>query len=93
MHCIRPNDFLLWGVEMTTFFIIIAIVVLLVVAVLIFFLGKNRKDNRLTPLAGVAFAFVISGILFSENQYVSYSLMGVGVILAVIDIFIRSKNK
>lgn len=66
-------------------YILIAIVVLLVVAVLAFVLGHREPHARLTPLAGLAFGFVVAGILFGENQLVGYGLMGIGVILAVVD--------
>jgi len=74
---------------MSEIYILIAIIVLLVIAVLVFLTGK--KQNRLTPLAGLAFAFTIAGIIFSDNRSIGYSLIGIGVILAVIDIFRRSK--
>jgi hypothetical protein len=73
--------------------IAIAIVAVAIVALLVFFVGKGKKVNRLTPLASLAFAFVVSGIIFGEERIIGYSLLGVGVILAVVDIFNRSKNK
>ncbi|HSG43279.1 MAG TPA: hypothetical protein VLA72_09000 [Anaerolineales bacterium] len=75
-----------------TAYIAIAIVALAIVAILVFVLGGNKQDNRLTPLAGLAFGFVIAGIIFTNDRLISYGLMGVGIILAVIDIF-RSKRK
>lgn len=39
----------------------------------------------MTPLASSAFTFVFAGILFGENRLIGYSLMGVGIILALID--------
>ena len=51
---------------------------------------NNRKENRLTPMAGLAFGFVLAGILFGDDRLIGYGLMGVGVILAVIDIVKRS---
>ena len=74
-------------------FIALSIAVLAIVALLVFFIGKRRKENRLTPLAGLAFGFVLAGILFGNDRLIGYSLLGIGVILAVIDIFNRSKSK
>jgi amino acid transporter len=74
-------------------YIILAIIVLLIVAALVFFVGKNKSNNRLTPLAGLAFGFILAGILFGENRILGYSLLGIGVILAVIDIVIKAKRK
>jgi hypothetical protein len=74
-------------------YIILAIIVLLIVAALVFFVGKNKSNNRLTPLVGLAFGFILAGILFGENRILGYSLLGIGVILAMIDIVIKAKRK
>ncbi len=71
-------------------YIAIAIVVLAVIAGLVTFAGR-RKEKRLTPLASLAFAFVLAGILFSQERWLSYGLLGIGVILAVVDIFRKGK--
>lgn len=72
-------------------YIVISIVVLAVIALLVFVVGKKGRGQRLTPLASLAFAFVLAGILFGENRLVGYGLMGVGVVLAIVDIFNKSK--
>ncbi|MGD1992461.1 MAG: hypothetical protein PVI59_04630 [Anaerolineae bacterium] len=74
-------------------YIALSIGVLAVIVVLVFLLGKSRKENRLTPLASLAFAFTMAGIIFGENRLVGYSLLGVGLILAVIDILNKSRSK
>jgi len=74
-------------------YIVIAIVVLAVIVLLLFVVGKMGKRERLTPLAGFAFACILAGILFGDNRLVGYGLMGVGVILAIIDMFNKSKTK
>jgi hypothetical protein len=74
-------------------YIAASIAVLAVIALLVFVVRKNRQENKLTPLAGIAFGFVLAGILFSEDRLIGYGLMGVGVILAVFDMFKRSKSK
>ena len=73
--------------------IAVTIVALAVVAFLVFFVNKNREKNRLTPLASLAFAFVLAGIFFGDDRFIGYGLMGVGVLLAVIDIFNKSQNR
>jgi hypothetical protein len=72
-------------------FIAVSIAVLACIAVLVFFIGKSRKENRLTPLASLAFGFVLAGILFGDDRLIGYSLLGIGVILAVIDTLKRSE--
>jgi len=74
-------------------YVLISIFALAVIAILIFFERRKKAENRITPLAGVAFAFVVSGILFGENRLVGYSLMGIGVLLAVAELFQRSRSK
>ncbi len=73
-------------------YIVVAIVALAVVTVLLVVLGKGRLKNRITPLAGFAFAFIVAGAVFGENSFIAYSLMGVGVLLALVDMFRRSRQ-
>lgn len=70
-------------------YIVVSIVVLAIVAILVFVVSKGKRENRLTPLAGLAWGFVLAGILFGDDRLVGYGLMGVGVILAIIDIVMR----
>jgi hypothetical protein len=74
-------------------YIAITIVVLAIIALIMFFVKKNKKDKKLTLLASFAFGFVLSGIVFSDDRLIGYSLMGIGIILAVIDIIKQSKKK
>lgn len=73
-------------------FMLIAIAVILVVAILVFLVRRERNENQLTSLAGLAFAFILAGIFFGENRLLGYGLMGVGVILSLIDMFRRGKR-
>jgi len=76
-------------------YIVISIAAIAAVALLVFLVSGKKKvnKNRLTPLAGLAFSFVAGGIVFGDNRLIGYSLMGVGIVLAVIDIIIRMKQK
>ncbi len=67
-------------------YIIISIAALALVAIL--FLAARKKGKKLTPLVGVAWALVLAGIVFGEDRLIGYGLMGVGVALAVIDMYI-----
>ncbi len=73
-------------------YIAIAIVTLAVIAVL-FFVIRRGKAKRTTPLTGLAFGFVLAGAIFSEDRLIGYGLMGVGVVLAVVDIFLHAKKE
>ncbi|HUW43411.1 MAG TPA: hypothetical protein VMV95_00400 [Bacillota bacterium] len=73
-------------------YVAIAIIILAIMAFFIIFRARKKKKEKLTPLAGLAFVFVFAGIIFGETRAVGYSLMGIGVVLAVIDIIIKSKK-
>ena len=74
-------------------FIVLSIVVLAVTAGLVFFLKGKKAEHKLTPLAGLAFGFILAGMLFGENRFVGYGLMGVGVILAVADMVYQLRTR
>jgi MFS superfamily sulfate permease-like transporter len=75
------------------FYIIAAVVVLVAIAVILFVVYKNRKERKPSPLVALAFAFIIAGILFGNSRRIGYSLIGTGVLLAIIDIIIKSTKK
>lgn len=67
----------------------------IILALLAFWILVNRKNpkrKRLSPLAAVAFVFVLAGIMFGENRWVGYSLMGIGIALSVLDMFRQGKK-
>jgi len=68
-------------------------VVLAVIALVVFATGRNKSERGISKLAALAFAFIIAGIIFAENRLVGYSLLGIGVILAVIDIYSRMTHE
>lgn len=76
-----------------TTYVLIAVIALAAIAVLVFLIGNRKRDNRLTPLASVAFGFVIAGAVFGgDNRTIGYSLIAVGVVLAVADSFLRRRG-
>jgi len=74
-------------------YIAISIIALLIIAALAFFVKKNKKQKKLSTLAGLSFVFVIAGIVFGDDRLIGYGLIGVGIILAVVDIIMKSKKK
>ena len=74
-------------------YIAISIVILAVIALLVFFTARNKKEKRLTPLASLAFGFILAGLFVGNNRFVGYGLMGVGVLLAIVDMVNKSKHK
>jgi hypothetical protein len=80
--------------EVSQIYVLISIIILLIVIVLLILVKGNKKQKLLTPLAGIAFAFILAGIIFGDNKLIGYSLLGFGVLLAVIDMIIElKKNK
>lgn len=73
-------------------YIALAIIVLAVIASLVFVVGQKGTGKRLTPLASFAFAFVLAGLLFDANRLIGYGLMGIGLLLAVVDVFNKSRR-
>ncbi len=73
-------------------YVMIAIAVLIVIVGVVFLMKKDRKREGLGPLAGVAFGFIIAGIVFADSQWFSYGLFGVGIVLAIIDVVLKGKR-
>ena len=74
-------------------YIAISIATLAVIAVLLYLKGWRKEQKGLTPLAGIALGFILAGILFSEERFVSYGLMGVAVVLSVVDMINQTRRK
>ena len=71
-------------------YIILSIAALILVVIL--FLAARKNGKKLTPLLGFAWALVLAGIIFGENRLIGYSLMGAGVVLAVIEMYFTPKR-
>ena len=74
-------------------YLAVSVGVLVIVALLTFLVRGERRENRLTSQASLAFGFILAGILFGDERLIGYSLLGVGVILAVYDMFKRLKSR
>lgn len=73
-------------------YIAASIIALLVALALVVLLRRHEPVMPLRPLAGLAFALGLAGMLFIENRLVGYGLLAVGLVLAVIDIIKREKR-
>ena len=72
-------------------YIAISIIVLLAIALIVIFVRK-KKEKTYSRLAMLGMTSVILGIIFSsEGRLISYSFMGAGVLISVIEI-IRNIN-
>ena len=74
-------------------YISIALVVLLAVAPILLYMRATRGHPKLTPNAGLAFGLLVAGIVFGENRWLGYGLIGAGVVLAVVDTVNKLRQK
>ncbi|MHC1721558.1 MAG: hypothetical protein AB9844_12930 [Clostridiaceae bacterium] len=78
--------------RLSKMFIPAALIALFFVVFLVFISKKERKINRLTPLASLAFGCVLAGMFFfRQNLYLGYGLLGIGIIFSIIDIVNKTK--
>jgi uncharacterized membrane protein len=74
-------------------YILISIIILALVAIVLYFVSRKKPKEGLSKLAALAFAFIIAGIIFGEDRRIGYSLLGVGVLLALVDIFYKLRQR
>lgn len=77
-------------------YIALTIIVLLIIFLLVIYVNKNRGVKKLTPLAALAFGFVIAGIFstsITDSRLISYGLYVVAVIISIIDILKKRKSR
>lgn len=74
-------------------YLVLVVVVLLGVVAALVLAARRGQAQRLTPLGGLALAFVVAGIVFGESRLVGYGLFAVGIGLAVVDIVRRSRRE
>jgi hypothetical protein len=74
-------------------YLFISILVLAIIAVLMIFVIKSKPGTQLSKLTALAFAFIIAGIIFGEDRLLGYSLIAIGVILALLDIYYKMAGR
>ncbi len=55
------------------------------IAILVLLVLNRRRIYRISTLALLGMTMVVLGIVFGDSRWIGYSLIGVGVLLAVID--------
>lgn len=73
-------------------YIAISIIALFALALGYFFVVKREKSQKMSKLSKFAFTFILAGIVFGEDKFTGYSLIGFGMIFAVIDLARDLKN-
>jgi hypothetical protein len=73
-------------------YIALLIAVLAAITVILVVVKRRKPHIRLSKLAGAAFLFVIAGLYLGESRLIGYGLIGIGVLLAVIDILLKRRK-
>lgn len=74
-------------------YILISVIALAIIMAIVFLVRRDKKGKRLSTLGGWALVFVLAGIIFGDDRLIGYSLMGVGILLAVIDILKKPRRR
>ncbi|MGD8398741.1 MAG: hypothetical protein PVG11_07780 [Anaerolineae bacterium] len=78
--------------NLSVVYIAVSIVVLVIIAIVAFLLSRRGGDFKLTPLMGLSWGFVMAGIVFGDDRLIGYGLLGVGVVLAIVDVIRRLRT-
>lgn len=78
--------------EPSRIYMAIGIILLAIIALLSALISGKSDRKKLSPLAAISFGFVLAGICFGEKRIFGYGLIGTGIVLAVIDIILKSRQ-
>ena len=73
-------------------YIIFALLILLAIVTMLFLGSRFKRSKVLSPLTGLALAFIVAGIFFGNSRTLGFSLFGAGIALAVSDIITKARN-
>jgi hypothetical protein len=77
----------------SSIFVIVAIVALAIIFIFNFLISPGKRKSKLTPLASLAFVFIIAGIFLGEKGTIGYGAFTFGILLAVIDIILKTRKR
>jgi hypothetical protein len=72
--------------------ILLVVAGLAIIILILLLLSQKDENKKLSFLSGLAFAFIIAGMIFGENKLLGYGLIGTGIILSIIDIVNKSRK-
>lgn len=79
--------------DLTEGFVLVAVTALGIVLVILTALGRaGHRHKWITPLGGVALACIVAGVALGQDRWSGYALLGAGVLLAVLDAALRTKD-
>jgi hypothetical protein len=68
-------------------FLMLTIVSLAAIFILVYLRFKNNTEKPITFMTGIAVGFVVAGIFAGEGRLAGYGLMGIGVLIALLDVW------
>jgi len=74
-------------------YILIGVVVLAIIIIVLGIFKNKKPGKKMSKLTTVSFIFVILGIVMGgDSRFSGYSLMGIGIIVAIIDIIMKRRS-
>jgi len=73
-------------------FIILVIVLLAIAAIIFYVLPPKYKRSNLSPLAGLSFGLILTGMFFGDTRVIGYSFIAAGILLAFVDVYLKHKQ-
>ena len=79
----------LFSMDESLRYLAVSIAILAAVALLLFIAGRKKPREDLSGLVALSLALITAGMVFGENRLIGYGLIGAGILLAAIDIYLR----
>lgn len=73
--------------------ILISIIALAIIRAMMVILRRKGRNKPFSKLAALAFLFIFAGAVFGDDRLKGYSLMGIGITLAIVDIIKSSRGR
>ena len=74
-------------------YLILGIAALIITLFLVFGFNRGTTASRINLLTGLAFGCILAGIIFGEYGGLGYGLLGLGVLLAILDVFNKARKR
>lgn len=84
--------------EQQIFILVTVLVAIVIIGLFVFMLLRKRRSGEeqngvVRPLTSAAFICVIIGITFGDSRWVGYGFIGLGMVLAIIDMVIQLRER
>ncbi len=84
--------------EQQIFILITVLVATLIIGLFVFMIIRkkrsgDKRSSAMTPLNSAAFICVFIGITFGDERWLGYGFIGLGMVLAIIDMVTRLRKR